>query len=559
MLKIIDGHGLTARAVFRAESMSLNLSEKDSTAAVTVTTSASNIKTGEWVQDLEDPGKNIVWRVKSIDDQRDTGTKTINLEHLINTLKDRIIPTEVKTTDISGGSTATARQAINKILSYQSDWQLGTFDYDSVSAPYHFDGETLRAALDTVSGTLEDPVWEFNFSSYPFKINIRQLSASADSEMRGGRNLTTIKITEDRSQMYTRFYPRGKNNLKLSGNGYIEKNTSQYGVIEKTETDSAQGSEAELTTWANERLNRHARPGHTVTISGLELSASTGEDLDKLRIGHKCQVPLPEDGETITEKITKLSWKDKIKDPRAVTVTLADALEDVASIIAQEQQKSGGGSRAAAKANEENALLIGEVETGLYSVIAQTSTSIYQHVHNEIEGVMSTIMQTATAIMLSVSSTKSDLYSTITQTSTSITLAVASAKSDLYSQIEQTASSINLSVATAKSSLWSSIMMTSTQITLKVGKGEVISCINQTAEAITINASRIDLSGYVTASDLSSVNAKIDNLTTGVTKANYIKTTQFLISDNYFTLGEGNIRLRTININGTDHHLLGTD
>ena len=547
MLKLINGHGLNTERIFRGETMALNLSERDSTASVTVAANAGSFTTGNWVQDLEDPGSGIVWRIKTVDDQRDSGSRTLSLEHLINTLKDRIIPDEITTEDISGSSSsATARAAINKVLSYQSDWELGTFDYDAVSNPYHFDGETLKSALETISGSLEDPVWGYDFSSYPFKLHIRHLGGDADSELRGGRNLTTIKITEDRSQMYTRFYPRGKNNLKLSGTEYIEKNVDRYGLVEKTETDSAKETEAELISWANDRLNRHARPGHTVTISGLEMSASTGEDLDHLVIGHKCRVPLPDDGETVIEKITKLSWKDKIKDPQGVTITLADALEDVASIVKSESSKSSSGSRSAAKADEANELLIGTVEQGLYSVIAQTSTNIYMHVHDEIQGVMSTIEQTACSIMLSVSTTKSDLYSCIMTTATSITLTVASAKSDMFSKIEQTASSIRLEVNsskstifstimqtatniytqvgnaksdtyskieqtassirsevnTAKSSLWSSIVQTSTQISLKVGKGEVISSINQSAEAITISASKINLEGYVTTSML---------------------------------------------------------
>ena len=53
------------------------------------------------------------------------------------------------------------------------------------------------------------------------------------------------------------------------------------------------------------------------------------------------------------------------------------------------------------------------------------------------------------------------------------------------------------------------ITVNANAITLKVSKDGVISSINQTAESIQISAARIDLSGYVTASQLSSALALI--------------------------------------------------
>ncbi len=60
------------------------------------------------------------------------------------------------------------------------------------------------------------------------------------------------------------------------------------------------------------------------------------------------------------------------------------------------------------------------------------------------------------------------------------------------------------------------------EIALKVSKDGVISAINQTAESITISASKINLSGYVTASQLNATQAEIENLRTGKTKADLL-------------------------------------
>ena len=59
------------------------------------------------------------------------------------------------------------------------------------------------------------------------------------------------------------------------------------------------------------------------------------------------------------------------------------------------------------------------------------------------------------------------------------------------------------SIAVDVSGMKSSISQTAEQIELKVSYGEVISAINQSAETISIDASKINLTGYITASDLS--------------------------------------------------------
>lgn len=70
----------------------------------------------------------------------------------------------------------------------------------------------------------------------------------------------------------------------------------------------------------------------------------------------------------------------------------------------------------------------------------------------------------------------------------------------------------------------SSIKVNADNIELKVSKDGVISTINQSAESVTIKASRIDLSGYVTASQLSSLKADLANVTSGTVQASHLYT-----------------------------------
>ena len=555
---LLNGQSLQIRDRFQAESMALNLEERNSSATVTVGPDAPAIAINDWVKDETEPGAGIIWRVKTITEQVETKTRTIQLEHVIQYLKDRVLFGETLPKDITGNKNdtkCTARQAIIHILGKQSIWQLGDL-CENPSNPYNFNGENLFSALETVTSSLDGAQWEYDLRSLPFTLHIRKQPAQFTSEMRMSRNITTLRKQIDRSRMYTRHYPIGKNNIHIDGD-YTSKNENIWGVVAKVETDQSYENKDTLKAWSQERLNRHCEPLVTVTVTGLELSGSTGEPLDHIVVGRRCRVPLPEYGTTISERVTKMSWSDKIKEPEKVTVTLANLVEDVASIVnSQSASSSKGGRTGAKKAGEDHAWFVdttthvamvaeavagpGAAEDwsrvsevivdglGIHQRVTRTEGEIVaawaaieilddkidMEVANAKSDMYAHVEITASHIRSEVSSSKSTLFSVIMQTATNIYTQVGNAKSDTYSKIEQTASSIRSEVNSSKSSLWSSIMQTSTSISLKVGKGEVISCINQTAETIKIQASKINLEGYVTASSLSTAIANITTLHT---------------------------------------------
>lgn len=80
----------------------------------------------------------------------------------------------------------------------------------------------------------------------------------------------------------------------------------------------------------------------------------------------------------------------------------------------------------------------------------------------------------------------------------------------------------------------SKITQQSEQITLKVEKNGVISAINQTPETITINASKVNLTGYVTLTNLSAPGQTVingGNITTGTVSADRIDVTGLFAKD----------------------------
>ena len=352
---LLSGHSLKASRKVPLNAMSLQLNERESSASITPA-DMTGITLNSWFQDETDPGSGIVWRVRSIRQTYGTNTTVVQLEHAVSVLKDQLLFGEVKTETMAGkkgATTCTATQAIKYILSKQSDWALGSIDYN-VSNPYKFDGDTLFDALETISNSLQDCWWSYDFSTYPFKISFKKKSEAIGTVMRAGRNMTALSKNIDKSGMYTRHYPIGKNELTLDGAGYVERNTDKYGVISKTETDQTIDTVAELKRWSNERLNIHAEPVVTIDVEGLELAEQTGETLDKIVLGRKCYVPLPEFDTEILETITALNYPDKLFKPKVFRATLANNRNDITKIISNAIKSGGRSGRASAKKNKED-------------------------------------------------------------------------------------------------------------------------------------------------------------------------------------------------------------
>lgn len=358
---LLTSGSLTPVKLIDEQEKELTICERDSTASISVT-STDGISVNSWIKDDNGPGTGIVWRVKGIRQNFGKGLPEVDLEHVINTLKDRILFGEITPETIagSGATTCTALQAVTYILNQQSDWVLGTFSFSSVSSAYKFDGDNLLDALKKVSNTLEEPCWSYDMSSYPFTLNITAKPSGVACEMRAGRNLETISRTIDKTGMYTRFYPIGKDDLHISGN-YVSKNESTYGIISKVETDQSIDTTAGLTAWANERLNKHAQPRVNITAKGLAIADATGEALDSLTLGRICRVPLPEYSTTIEERITELHYADAKNKPEDVNVTLSNEKDDrttFAQLISNEIKSGAGpggsGARGGARQSKED-------------------------------------------------------------------------------------------------------------------------------------------------------------------------------------------------------------
>ena len=548
---LLSGHSLTPARKVPAEAMSLQLRERDSTASITPVDMAG-ISTESWFQDDTNPGKNIVWRVKGIQTAYGTDTQTVQLEHIINTLKDKILFGEHTAAQITGNPDATsctAEQAVRYILRFQSDWRLGAFGY-STSNPYKFDGDTLFDALERVTNSLEDPWWSFDTSQYPFVLNIQPRQAGTMCALRPGRNLNTITKTIEKNGMFTRAYPIGKDDLHITGE-YVSKNENTYGVIEKPMTDTSLETEEELRAWAASEVSRHCEPTVTITVDAVELAEATGESFDRFHLGRICTIPLTEFDTTINERITELSYPDKIHEPEVVKITLCNNRTDVTRIIADALKESARGGRGGARQQKEDHAWIEDTEDHVAMCAIGIIGKDAQGNPNWVR--LSRLQVDENGIFGEVQEVKNDVVianTKITQNERQITLeaqARLAGDNSLSSRITVNASQISAEVTRAKGAegtLSGRITVNANKVAVVVDDSynlktaSIVAGINaQTGSYVKIEADNIDLTGYVTATQLSATQADIDNLKAGTTTASHLKA--YSMSADHLTVNSG--------------------
>ena len=345
---------------FLAERFALTLTERTSQATITIGPDAPELSPGVLLQDDSGPQAGIVWRVKSVSMDYNTNTRTITCEHAINSLRDFIAFGEITPADITGNpkaTTCTNLEVMYYIMNKQYPdqgiggetpvlWRFGSV-VGLYSGAYSFNGDDLFSIAESVSSTMHNPWWTYDFSQKPYVFSIVEAPEDKVCQLRLDRNMKSLQVTEDRSRMYTRIWPIGRNDLKLTER-YIGKNTATYGIIDHTETNENITTEADLRRWAGERLDANCEPQLTISVNALDLSGITGEELDRIKLGCRCDVVLPDYGKTCSQRVVSLRWNDTVSDQMNVQITLANVKEDVAAIISKQTKKTSSGGRSSA-------------------------------------------------------------------------------------------------------------------------------------------------------------------------------------------------------------------
>lgn len=327
--RLLDAQ-LREKAVLRPSEMRLTLTLSPlSRAEMVLPAPPVPVTIGDWVEVYAPTERAGVFRVETVEEQPDEGVCTVSLTHGFGALADLVTPEETLLAAADEQGALSADRLLALLLESSGLWVLDRCDWtDRVSA--ELNSTNLLSAVLEVSAGLTDSRWLFDQTALPWRASLVRMDSveAPSSEMRLTRNVERMRVTVDRSSMYTRVYPRGAGGLTIAevngGVPYLEENVDRWGLVAVTDLDAAETDPEQLLRKARAKLHRSAGPQVSVSVSGLELSQATDEALDRLTVGRVCRVPLPGWDRVVTERIVALTWPDVLNEPERVQVTMAD-------------------------------------------------------------------------------------------------------------------------------------------------------------------------------------------------------------------------------------------
>ena len=305
-------------------SLSLNLNMAPlSTATLALPEGQPEVQTGAFVELFTPHGSAGIFRVQQAY-HKVGGVMTLNLEHGLVTLSDGIIPGASEKPQ-----TANVKTLLETILSHQSTWKLGKVEVpEDVTLAWGYDYSNLLESLLSVLDKLPSYMAVFDQTVTPWIIDIVAVSETPASECRLSRNINSLSVETDRSELCTRLYVPG---LQAP----LDADTiGKWGVVSRGLTGDEGLTEDELTAYGTRYLEEHKNPALTVSIDVFDLSKATGELMDTFHLGYMCRVCLPDYGQTINQRVVSISWPDMVADDENATLTLASSAETAADTLA---------------------------------------------------------------------------------------------------------------------------------------------------------------------------------------------------------------------------------
>lgn len=493
----------------------------------------------QWVELYTQHGSAGLYRVTGISNTY-TGETQITLRHGIDTLSDSVYMQQ------ADEATLTVRQLLTNMLGYQTarvaghvPWQLGTVA-DSTTLKRAFNYDNLAELLNGIAEEKQGYYFTYDFSTSPWTLNFVQKPAAVASEFRLSRNIESLTVTLDDSELCTQLllsvnvmttttpttpddpdvdWPTVTANDSVVRTYNNTAAQAQWGIVQKTASIDTQDDIAgqgfpNADAWAARFMADHSQPTLQIQISGEDLKEITGDSYDEHRLGALCRVALPDHDATFDERVVAIGYPDIYGAPTRVNVSLANRLPRFSNSIAQAQQaaskasstantakrSAGGGGGGTAKELESWAMIVkkskeAEDATGITEMYetgilldAQTGAKLYslsqgfvsQYAELNVQsGQISTLVQTTNG-----------LDSRITQTATQIQSEVTNREN-------------------ADQTLSSRITQTADQISLKVSKGDVSTQLAVECGNVTVSGGNLVVNGYVRADGLEAAIASI--------------------------------------------------
>ena len=301
-----------------------------STAEMVLTHDTPEIKLRDHMELFDENGSVGIFRVKEISTTVGR-TRKVVLEHSLCTLRDDVIPAQ--------GFMCSVPEALTRLLACQSipRWTLGEVEAPSdLTIIFATKYANLLSAVEALLGMLpEGYALDFDQHASPWQLHLRRLSDTDACEGRLSRNLQSVRHDLDGSRLCTRVYPFGAeveteriSLIPLGGSDHVQSDAADdLGVISRTFENDLIFDAPTLNEVARMYLDRHAEPETTITVSAVDLSAATGEDIDAFRLGRICRLCLPDMRMILRERIIAISKPDVYGAPGQLLLTLSNRLK----------------------------------------------------------------------------------------------------------------------------------------------------------------------------------------------------------------------------------------
>lgn len=478
-------------------------------------------------------------------------SQQLSLEHALCTLEDDLTPGSTRNEDndvVDFKIEGTISKIVSTILGYQTEqrWKVGTIENTGKEFSLVVDRETLLDAVISANN-LQDGYGIFpDTSTYPWTLSIRKLETSPSSECRMTRNAPGVTIAYEDSDLVTRAY-----HPALAG-GYLDADTvSTWGVISQEIPVQDDAVPEEVLDYAQKFLADRKNPRVNVEIDGLYLAQITGEPLDAFKPGQLCRVALPDYGVVVNERVVSVHFTDLVNMPEQVTISLSTSPRTLSRDLASIKRETDSTSRASRSYGtsirainndlKEKNTLIAELEN---EIILRATVEQLEATNKRVSKAEISIDGLEAEIQLKASVEYVDAVERrVTQAE--IDINGDEATIGLKAQVEVERQRISRAEVRLDG--------VEAEIELKVEKNGVISAINLSPEEIVIEAAKINLSGYVTASRFNAEIADIQSLFVGGAVIDFSKFNAIQIDDTYIN----RVEWKTININGTSYSLLG--
>lgn len=495
------------REIRRLEPASLSLTlngEPPSTADMTLALDRENpIPMRAWIRLYTIHGDAGIYRVSASDTEYDTMQQRLTLEHGITSLRDTVIPS-IEDIEEESEISESAVDMLSSLIGRQNNpiWQAGTCAA-SETVILDQNGRTLFDMLLDMMDQLPEYDLSLDQSSFPWTVSIVEKAKVVTAEGRLSRNLGSVRVTYDDSELCTRVYMPGLEN------GYMDADTQGiYGIVEASYYLSSETERGEAERIAERYLMKRKEPAISVELDAVDLSEATGETIDAFTVGKKFRLTIPAYGVIVDQWITGLAYADVYGDPDHVTVTLGNRIADISQRAAKTKTEAQNAARSASGAGS------GGVRATT-TVIAKELRDHDEYITALEDGInvfrIDDASVTVDQAIVKLFAQQRDLYTggkdAIMETLRQAGVTVDASKS-LVELFASMATTYDGRIDTAESR----ITVNADNIELKVSKNGVISSINQTAETIKIQASRINLEGYVTADNLYSTIAAMTSV-----------------------------------------------